>query len=82
MSTEQALRVPEDHEPTLSEEVAEVQSHHPGWHVWLSREQGMVLATTTRCAEGGTGTTLDAPNPQRMEHEIALWEHQHGQAAA
>ena len=77
----QQNQAPLDHEKTLSEEVAEVESHHPGWHVWVSRERTMILATTTRCDAGGTGTTLDAPTPALMEHVIAVWEHQHERAA-
>jgi hypothetical protein len=76
--------MPPDHEPTLSEECAEVESHHPGWHVRVSQHSATIQATTARHEPGGlaSGTTLDAPTPALINHAIALWEHQHPQVAA
>jgi hypothetical protein len=64
-----------DAAPGLRAEVAALERSYPGWHCWLSRE-GVVHATTCRCPLGGSGTTLDAPNPQRMAQVIAAQVHE------
>lgn len=61
---------------SLREAEQAVQAAHPGWHVWHS-SGGTIWATSKACAHDGSGTTLDAPTPEAMDHVIARWEHRH-----
>ena len=45
----------------------------PHWHLFLSSE-GRVWAVTTRCAEFGCGTTLDAGSVKGIRDAIARTE--------
>ena len=66
--------------PGLRAELAAVEHDYPRWHCWLS-DAGVVHATACTCPFGGSGTTLEAPNPQQMRRVIAETEHQWGLAA-
>ena len=61
--------------PGLRAELRAVENANPGWHCWLSNT-GVVHATTCRCPIGGSGTTLEAPSPQRMSQVIAAQVHE------
>jgi hypothetical protein len=57
--------------PALSEELAAVEHDYPGFHCWHS-DQGVAHATTCECHDPeGCGTTLTAPTPALLRHEIA-----------
>jgi hypothetical protein len=62
----------------LREELRDVEHDYPGWHLFTS-DAGTVWAATTENHAGGSGTTLDAPTPDGMRHEIACQIHQWGQ---
>ena len=59
----------------LSQAIAAVQQHHPHWHVW--RTDTTVWGTRPISAWGGSGTTLDAPTPERLDQVLAEWEHKY-----
>jgi hypothetical protein len=61
----------------FSEAEHQVQDHHPRWHVWHS---DTICWAACACRNGG-GVTLDAPTPERLDHVIAEYEHQHRLAA-
>ena len=63
----------------LSDAICDVQRHHPHWHIW--RTDTLVWGTRCRSACGGSGTTLDAPTPERLNQVLAEFEHKHGWAA-
>ena len=61
-----------------------IEAAHPGWHVWHSVDGshlGRICATCTASALGGSGTTLDAPSVETIEHAIGQWEWEHARAA-
>jgi hypothetical protein len=61
--------------PSLSEELAAVEHEFPGFHCWRS-DQGIAHATTCECHDPeGCGTTLTAPTPDLLRHEIAAQVH-------
>jgi len=64
---------------TLSQARAEVQAAHPHWHLWHT--DTLEWATRPQSAEGGSGTTLDAPTPERLHQVLAAFEHRNGWAA-
>ena len=55
-------------------ELRAIEREFPGWHLFLS-DAGNVWAATTENHGGGSGTTLDAPTPALMRHEIAQQRH-------
>ena len=74
--------------PGLHEELAAIDQDFPGWHVW-SDTAGWIWAThvygrteMAAIAQGlqvryvGSGVTLDAPTPDLIRYEIAVWEHE------
>lgn len=68
------------HGMNLTDAMRLVETRHPHWHLFLS-SAARVWAVTTLCEAGGCGTTLDAPTPELMDHEIAKWEHRQERAA-
>jgi hypothetical protein len=69
------------HPDSLSAELREVEHEHPGWHAWLS-DEGRAYAVTTHGTNPAGGVTLSAPTPELLDHEVAVWEHQHRGRAA
>jgi hypothetical protein len=60
---------------TLSEERHLIESHHPGWHVFVS-DVGKPWAVHVHHPDNtGCGTTLTAPGMARMDQVIAEFEH-------
>jgi hypothetical protein len=59
--------------PGLRAELRAIDERHPAWHSFVS-DAGRLWASTTRCDEGGSGTTVDAGSPGMLEHEIAAVE--------
>jgi hypothetical protein len=60
---------------TLSEERHLIESHHPGWHVFVS-DAGKPWAVYVHHPDNtGCGTTLTAPGMARMDQVIAEFEH-------
>jgi hypothetical protein len=64
-----------DGEPTLSEELATVEAD-TGWHCYKT-DRGHCAACTPRHPQypDGSGTTVTAPTPKLLAHEIAVTEH-------
>jgi hypothetical protein len=75
-----------DHEPRLYDELAAIDAEFPHWHAWHS-DCGHMWATRAYSAEERqsrqvpAGVTLDAPTPELLRHEIALYLHQMACAA-
>ena len=61
---------------SLSEALRVIAEHHPHWHIW--RTDHLVWGTRPISADGGSGTTLDAPTPERLDQVLAAWEHKYG----
>jgi hypothetical protein len=60
---------------SLSEALRVIAEHHPHWHIW--RTEHLVWGTRCLSADGGSGTTLDAPTPERLDQVLAAWEHKY-----
>lgn len=58
----------------VSLELRAIEREFPGWHLFAS-DAGTIWAVTTENHAGGSGTTLDAPSPALMRHEIAEQQH-------
>lgn len=60
----------------LSQELANL-SAETAWHCFTT-DRGHVAATTPRCPQypEGSGTTVIAPTPALLAHEIAVQEHE------
>jgi hypothetical protein len=59
---------------SLHAELQAVEQEFPGWHLFAS-DTGQIWAVTTENHAGGSGTTLEAPSPALMRHEIAGQQH-------
>jgi hypothetical protein len=61
--------------PSYRDELVALEADYPRWHCWFS-DTGIVHATTCTCPAGGSGTTLEAPTPERMRQVIAAQVHE------
>ena len=81
MSTIPTDSAPGDEHPGLRQELAAIEAHAPGWHLWIDTG-GRINATHAyslaerRLAAPASGITLDEGSPEMIWHAIGEQQHE------
>jgi len=68
------------HHDSLSAELHEVEKQHPRWRAFIARDDDGTVSDGHVYAVVNTrhsGVTLHAPTPDLLDHQIAVFEHEH-----